>query len=37
MLSSMYFKNIEELAGSVDEKKEHRLVLKLKCSDFKEN
>lgn len=37
MLSCMYSKNIEELAWNVDERKEHRLVIKLKCSDFKEN
>lgn len=34
-LSSMYSKNIEEIAWSIDERKESRLVFKLQCNDFK--
>lgn len=37
ILSSMYSKNIEEMAWSIYERKEDRLVFKLKCNDFKEN
>lgn len=37
MLSSMNSKNIEEMAWSIDERKEHRLVFKLQWKDFKEN